>query len=150
LGQTAIPKNAKSLLREWLEEIHQTEATKIYGGKTFPSLVRQRALASAKGLRWNSVFFAVPYFMLSKRCRSVTDTRDDADFHPIRALVQSFYRTDSLFSREKYQAIRRVWGDLDENELVFVPQLWGLVVGDRNNFHFTSVQKPLEHHTDST
>lgn len=149
MDESTIVENARSMLRDWLEEIHQNEAKKIYGGKAFPSLVRQRVLTSASGITYDSVFFAVPYFMLDKLGRSVTDNRYDAGFHPTRALVQSSYRIDSPFSREKFQAIRRVWEHLDEDELIFIPQLWGLVVGDSNNSHFPSSQ-PGEYQIDDT
>jgi hypothetical protein len=140
VDKTVIPGKAKVLLRQWLEGINLTETITIHGGKAFPPLLRRRVFISERNLKYDCVFFAVPYFMLGKALGPMTGARDDVDYHPTRALVQSLYRSDSPFSREKSQAIRTVWAELGEDELVFAPQLWGLTVGNSNESSLTSYQ----------
>ncbi|OGM41814.1 hypothetical protein ABOM_009626 [Aspergillus bombycis] len=124
-----LPLNAKNMIKSWISDIYSLQAQRIFGGKALDSCFQKQRLSSVSGQSLVCAFFAVPYLLLSENCQSVADKKANTDLHPIRALVQSAYRTDSSFTREKSQAVRKVL-DLEGNALVYVPQLWGLIIGD--------------------
>ena len=91
------------------------------------------------------IFFTFPYLCLSTG--SLRKYYENSVEHPPRTLLQSHYRLNKTEDRDKLQCVR--WleahkpkscamtrepkkknGSSDQfQELLFVPQLWGLVVG---------------------
>lgn len=107
---------------------HHVKAQSIFGGKAMDSCFKRQIIKSIGGKSFPCIFLAMPYLLISQDFRYATDTSIGTDFHPIRALVQSAYRADSLYSREQSQVVRRMM-EYGENTLVYVPQVWILILG---------------------
>lgn len=124
-------------------DFYTSDAQKVHGGKTLDSCFHSQRITSRKGRSIVCTFFAVPYLLFSESSRYVVNKRSNADFHPIRGLIQSAYRADSLFIREQSQVVQKVV-EPEGKGLVYVPQLWCLIVGGcifcpRSHLYFPEV-----------
>ena len=92
------------------------------------------------------IFFSFPYFLVAKPSLRKHFGKDDPQ-HPVRTLLQSHYRLNKTLDRDSDQSISLLKGGtiatsinasdggrqsqsmLAVEDLVFVPQVWGIIDG---------------------
>ena len=92
------------------------------------------------------IFFSFPYFLVAKPALRKYFAKEDPR-HPVRTLLQSHYRFNKTLDRDSDQSISMLKGDTIVNsinaseggrngqsmlaveDLVFVPQVWGIIDG---------------------
>ncbi|KAL8872906.1 MAG: hypothetical protein Q9174_001543, partial [Haloplaca sp. 1 TL-2023] len=124
-----------------------SERAFVAGSFLTPTAVRYIMLNDSRyGVDKRSVFIAFPYFEVKKPGMKMMFEKGDSK-HPTRTLLQSRYRLNETTDRDKWQCIRMLDGralrsyvkipqpatkrDLTNNiedEIIYVPQMWALVV----------------------
>ena len=76
------------------------------------------------------IFFSFPYFNVA-RPEFRKHFRKTEDQHPPRTLLQSHYRLNKTIDRDEYQCISMLKevNATEQENLVYVPQLWGVIAG---------------------
>lgn len=78
--------------------------------------------------RKSTMFVCMPMFTLGDP-RKYNTTKEKIGY-PVKALLQSLYRLESTVHREGKQVAAKM-GHSDQLKLIHVPQLWALVINER-------------------
>ena len=142
-----VQESEIGLTRRLLKRVRLELERPFVGGKFLtPMALRYDSLDSSKySADKCCIFLAFPYFEIRKEQTKQIILKRDQE-HSVRSLLQSVYRLNNTVERDKTQSIRMLSrgkltscieaeeGDLSEisrngkEELVFVPQLWALVL----------------------
>ena len=133
------------LTRRMIRRVRENaERTFVGGSFLIPLALRyDNADLSKYNAGKSSTFLAFPYFHVRREISRLCGKNEP--FHPMRTLLQSCYRLNDTSERDKTQCIRmlsrkslRSCIDAEETEqvsknvkeeLIFVPQLWALILG---------------------
>jgi hypothetical protein len=74
----------------------------------------------------HATFFSLPYFCL-RPLRTLKHLTDGSSQYPTRSLLQSHYRLESTYERDKRQVVREL-GRWRNGEALYLPDLWCVVV----------------------
>ena len=143
-----VQESEIGLTRRLLKRVRLESERPFVGGKFLtPMALRYDSLDSSKySADKCCIFLAFPYFEIRKEQTKQIILKHD-QVHRMRSLLQSVYRLNNTVERDKTQSIRMLSkkkltscikaeeGDLSDisrngkEELIFVPQLWALVLG---------------------
>ena len=143
-----VQESEIGLTRRLLKRVRLELERPFVGGKFLtPMALRYDSLDSSKySADKCCIFLAFPYFEIRKEQTKQVILKHDQE-HRVRSLLQSVYRLNNTVERDKTQSIRMLSrkkltscikaeeGDLSEisrngkEELIYVPQLWALVLG---------------------
>ena len=103
----------------------------VHGRYMKPTVALSRARTrTVKGNRKQKrvTFFCLPFFSMES-LRTYRTDKHNAGF-PVRSLMQSVYRLESMRQRDSNQ----ISGKQGENgKVIHVPELWGLIIGKRKS-----------------
>ena len=143
-----LPESEVGLTKRLLERVRNTAEKSFVGGKFLvPKALRyDNQDISRYTVDKTCIFFCFPYFSVANISYGTYATRGEPD-HPPRTLLQSKYRLHQTIDRDDQQCIRMLSGKEVElsiakhagdevaipkkgtRNLIYVPQLWGVVVG---------------------
>ena len=143
-----VQESEIGLTRRLLKRVRLESERPFVGGKFLtPMALRYDSLDNSKySADKCCIFLAFPYFEIRKEQRKQIIVKDDQE-HRVRSLLQSVYRLNDTVERDKTQSIRMLSrkklaacikaekedvSDISrkaKEELIFVPQLWALVLG---------------------
>ncbi|KAL8797355.1 MAG: hypothetical protein Q9195_000510 [Heterodermia aff. obscurata] len=143
-----VQESEIGLTRRLLKRLRLESERPFVGGKFLtPMALRYDSLDSSKySADKCCIFLAFPYFEIRKEQTKQITVKHDQE-HRMRSLLQSVYRLNNTVERDKTQSIRMLsskkltscikaeGGDLSDisrkgkEELIYVPQLWALVIG---------------------
>ena len=143
-----VQESEIGLTRRLLKRVLLESERPFVGGKFLtPMALRYDSLDSSKySADKCCIFLAFPYFEIRKEPRKQIVMKNDQE-HRVRSLLQSMYRLNNTVERDKTQSIRILSRkklaacikaekeDISSisrkanEELIFVPQLWALVLG---------------------
>ncbi|KAL8866565.1 MAG: hypothetical protein Q9174_006226, partial [Haloplaca sp. 1 TL-2023] len=147
LKPLGLNDNDLGLMKRLLRRV-QSVSERAFVAESFltPIALRYIMLNDSKyGVDKRCVFLAFPYFEVKKPRKKVIFDKGDSR-HPTRTLLQSRYRLNETTDRDKSQCIRILDGralqsyvkipqpkyfhltDKIEDEVIYVPQLWALIV----------------------
>ena len=143
-----VQESEVRLFRRLLKRVRLESERPFVGGKFLtPRSLRYDSVDSSKYAADKScIFLAFPYFAVVKEQPSPIIAKGSQK-HSIRSLLQSIYRLNDTYERDQIQSIRmltcksvRSCIEADESdirrispklrdELIYVPQLWALIIG---------------------
>lgn len=143
-----VQESEIGLTRRLLKRVRLESERPFVGGKFLsPMALRYDSLDSSKySADKCCIFLAFPYFEIKKEQTKQMIVKHDQE-HRVRSLLQSVFRLNNTVERDKTQSIRMLSrkkltscikaeeGDIStisrngKEELIFVPQLWALVIG---------------------
>ena len=153
-----------ALTRRLLKRVHTISERQFVGGSFLtPSASRYDSQDISKyTVDKTCIFFNFPYLCVANPRTRVYLKKGEPE-HPPRTLLQSHYRLNKTKERDKKQCI----GLLEENvvrscinepdaikgrasnklteEMIFVPQFWGLIVGLGKQIRFPSMHEAKIH-----
>ena len=138
----------RALSRRLLKRVRNVAETEFVGGRFLTPLALRydNQDVSRYTVDRTCIFFSFPYFLVAKPGLRKHFEKDDPR-HPARTLLQSHYRLNRTIDRDEYQCIsllksgtvatsinasdkgRQGRSKSAIEELVFVPQLWGIIDG---------------------
>lgn len=126
-----VPVATKAAIKDWLFDLQSQIETSVSGGKKFSNGVHRGMFKATREketeltVDGTCLFMTLPYLLLSEG----RFPRKGGKWHPVRALVESFYRNGSPFSREFGQAVNRLEPS-SVDKVIYVPQVWCLLIND--------------------
>ena len=143
-----INKNQRGLTRRLLERVRKIAERDFVGGRflTPVALRYDYQDVSRYTVDKTCIFFSFPYFLIAKPGLRKHFNKDDPQ-HPPRTLLQSHYRLNKTVDRDEDQCIsllrggtiaslinapkkpKRSWSSRTVENLIFVPQFWGIIDG---------------------
>lgn len=148
LKPSGLQESEIGLTRRLLNRVKLvTERAFVGGSFLAPTAIRYDMFdASSYGRDKRCMFLSFPYFAVTKAQSRVTFRKGDSR-HSTRTLLQSRYRLNETVERDNAQCIRMLdadslnscikapWAETSHltqkvtDELIYVPQLWGLILG---------------------
>ena len=140
----------RGLARRLLKRVRILAEREFVGGKFLTPLALRydNQDVSRYTVDKTCIFFSFPYFLVAKPALRKHFEKDDPRHpHPVRTLLQSHYRLHKTVDRDKDQSISLLKGGtiatsinasdggrqgqstLAVEDLVFVPQVWGIIDG---------------------
>ena len=143
-----LSKSEIGLTRRLLERVRNTAEKSFVGGKFLvPTALRyDNQDMSRYTVDQTCIFFCFPYFSVAEPSYGEYAGKDSSE-HPPRTLLQSRYRLNKTTDRDKKQCIRLLTNKAvsssdvarkarrislpfqETGQLVYVPQLWGVLIG---------------------
>ena len=148
LKSFGLNDNDLGLTKRLLKRVQSvSERAFVAGSFLTPTALRYIMLDDSRyGVDTRCVFLAFPYFEVKKTAKKMIFGKGDPR-HPTRTLLQSRYRLNETTDRDKSQCIRMLDGralqsyvkvaqpanstgvtEKIEDELIYVPQMWALIV----------------------
>ncbi|KAI1745226.1 hypothetical protein F4680DRAFT_401433 [Xylaria scruposa] len=114
-------------IKKWLSKVEHDHSHEASPGKRLAPIISNsfQDCEPDEAPKDRCLFFSFPYFQLSQL--EYFESQDITN-HSIRLLVQSLYRSESLFSREKHQAVQQLEA-CKPYGFIHVPQFWCLLIG---------------------
>jgi len=143
-----VSKGQRGLTRRLLKRVRNVAERDFVGGRflTPVALRYDNQDISRYTVDKTCIFFSFPYFLVAKPGLRKHFARDDP-WHPPRTLLQSHYRLNKTVDRDEDQCIsllkdgttaslidapnrpKQPWSGRAIDNLVFVPQFWGIIDG---------------------
>ena len=143
-----LKESEAGLTRRLLKRIQDQHQRPFIGGSFLTPIARRYIVLDDSKYSPDRccIFLSFPYFAVTKPKAENPFVKGDPK-HPVRTLLQSHYRLNKTVERDKDQCIRLLQGkelkscidapDMETDhlnneetkELIYVPQLWGLIIG---------------------
>ena len=143
-----LKESEAGLTRRLLKRIQDQHQRPFIGGSFLTPIARRYIVLDDSKYSADRccIFLNFPYFAVTKP-KAENSFVKGSPKHPVRTLLQSHYRLNETDERDKHQCIRLLQGKQlmscidapDEEsahlngektkELIYVPQLWGLIIG---------------------